>query len=65
MSTYEINKPAVITDFIAFEDVDNTAHWGEVGTINVMTTNRTDLETFTVRQEWIDRLLDFGIEPDA
>ena len=57
--TSRIIKPEQKTYFIL---IDTYTHYGEVNTDQYMKSGLNNLEIFLVYQEWIDRLLELGID---
>lgn len=63
---HEIDKPAQITYFLAYSVDETICAYGKIEPNQCMTTGQANLETFLVKQDWIDRAVDFGliIDPD-
>ena len=58
MTHHLIDKPTQTTYYI----ISNGAiHYGLVEPDQVMDSGLPDLETFIIKQDWIDRLLELGI----
>ena len=49
--------------WIAHNDSD-VVHYGELDIGNVVSTGQSNLESFDTEQSWIDRLDNFGIDPN-
>ena len=57
----EIDKPAQLTYYIAYNDDKVFFHYGETGTMNVTTTALTNMETFIVEADYLARCDVLGI----
>ena len=61
----EINKPDVDTWYILYNVGGSIYHYGLTTEDQVTTSDFTELETFTVEQDYLDRLAELGIDPDT
>ena len=61
---HEINKPAQATYFLAFSNDELICHYGKVSPNQCLTVNQPNIETFFVKQDWINRAVDFGYTID-
>jgi hypothetical protein len=60
----EIKYPSVITYFISYEENDTTPHYGEVTSDQYMITPKTNIFTTTDKDEYVAKLLTYGITLD-
>ena len=58
----DLNKPEIKTYYI---NKNGDIHYGVVDTDQCMSTGLPSVEIFTIKQEWLDRLEELGIDTSA
>ena len=62
MSDYIHTPPPSSKFFIVYDDDQSIVHYGELTeAINNLGYNRDNIETYDVKQEWIDRLAELDV----
>lgn len=60
----EIKYPLELTYFISYDDYETLPHFGEVTSGQYMITPKPNMFTTTIRNEFVEELLNFGVDYD-